>query len=119
MMTRGRLSGCAWLARGVVDWVRSGVRRGVGRALGEEGRRGRQGTGGRWSRHTTCLALLDRRQHLLVDAYTRMLSKWNDADAKIPPTALSDRSDKAINNILAGHPSTRTAPNLSTPSRGV
>ena len=52
------------------------------------------------TRHTTCLRPDD--VNTLVDAYTRMLSKWNDADAKYLADSFVDRSDSI--NILAGIP---------------
>ena len=52
------------------------------------------------ARHTPCLHSED--VDTLVDAYVRMLSKWNDADAKYLADDLVDTSDSI--NILAGIP---------------
>ncbi|KAK3899273.1 hypothetical protein C8A05DRAFT_18268 [Staphylotrichum tortipilum] len=52
------------------------------------------------TRHAPCLRPED--VNTLVDAYTRMLSKWNDEDAKYLADNFIDRSDSI--NILAGIP---------------
>ena len=52
------------------------------------------------ARHTPCLHTDE--VDVLVDAYVRMLSKWNDTDAKFLADSFRDTSDSI--NILAGVP---------------
>ncbi len=52
------------------------------------------------ARHTPCLHTDD--VDVLVDAYVRILSKWNDTDAKYLADSFRDTSDSI--NILAGIP---------------